>query len=53
MRGAESGLADQKSRPKSKAAGKLVGFAIVEAADLKGCLADIDAIAELQIEPGQ
>ena len=38
---------------KSKAAGQLVGLAIVEAADLKGRAADIDAIAKLQIEPGQ
>ncbi len=53
LRGAKSGLADQESRSESEAAGKLVGFAIIDAADLKGRTADIDAIAELQVEPGQ
>ena len=53
LRGAKPGFADQESRAESEAAGEFVGLAIVEAADLKGRAADIDAIAELQIEPGQ
>ena len=53
MRGAKSGLADQESRPEAEAAGELVGFGIDDAADLERRIADIDAIAELQVEPRQ
>src|SRR3984957_3650923 len=53
LRGTKPGLADQESWSESEAAGEFVRLAIVEAADLKGRTADIDAIAEFQIEPGQ
>ena len=50
---AQAGFADQEARPKTDAAGELVGLGADHAADLEAGAADADAVADLQVEPRQ
>ena len=53
LRGPKPCLAHQKSRAETEAAGELVRLGAVNAADLESRVADMDAVADLEIEPGQ